>query len=90
MITGVMAAIAIPAYRAYSGRAHRVEAISALEQIAVNQRRFHIDLKTFTTDWNALGFPGGLSTNGVYIFDFPVAPDTVGVTIRARPAPGGG
>ena len=89
-IIGILSAIAVPAYRAFIERSHRVEAISTLEQIATDQWRLQLDTNTFTADWDALGFPGGLSTNGVYVLDFPVAPDTDGFMIRAQPATGGG
>lgn len=90
VVIGTLAVIAIPAYRGYSMRAQRTEAKSALLRLAANEERWYLQNNTYTNDLNALGFPMGLSENGVYTIDFTVAPDTVGFTARARPTPGGG
>lgn len=90
VVIGTLATVAIPAYRGYSTRAQRTEAKSALLEIAANQERFYLQNNTYTNDFDALGFPGGVSRNGVYTLDFTVAPDTIGYTVRAQPTAGGG
>jgi type IV pilus assembly protein PilE len=89
-ILGVLVALAIPAYRGYSERAHRVYAKDALLKLQANQERWYLENNTFTNDLAALGFPGGCSENCVYTLDFTVAADTNGYTVRAQPTPGGG
>ncbi|MGD8339968.1 MAG: type IV pilin protein [Gammaproteobacteria bacterium] len=89
-IVAMLAAIALPAYRDYTARAHRTEAKTALLRLREGQERWYLDHNTYTGDLEALGFPGGCSENCVYRIDFPVAPDSTGFTARARPATGGG
>jgi type IV pilus assembly protein PilE len=89
-ILGIMAAIAIPAYRGYSERAQRTEAKNALMVLVTNQERFRLTNNTYTNDLTALGFPGGCTENCVYTIDFTVAPDTLSFTARAQPTAGGG
>lgn len=89
-ILGVLAAIAIPAYRGYSERAQRTEAKDALLRLQTNQERWYLTNNTYTNNLTALGFPAGCSENCVYTIDFTVAPDTAGYTARAQPTVGGG
>ena len=89
-ILGIMAAIAIPAYRGYSERAQRTEAKNALNVLYTNQERFRLTNNTYTNNLAALGFPGGCSEYCVYTLDFTVAPDTLTYTARAQPTAGGG
>ena len=90
VIIGVLAVTAIPAYRGYTERVQRTEAKSALLRVATNQERWYLQNNTYTANFADLGFPGGLSENGVYLLDFTVAPDTTQFTVRARPAAAGG
>ena len=90
VIIGTLAAVAIPAYRGYTERVQRTEAKEALLALVTNQESFRLTNNTYTTDLDALGFPGGCTDNCVYTIDFIVAPDTRRFTARARPTPGGG
>jgi len=89
-ILGILAAIAIPAYRGYTERAQRTEAKDALLRLQTQQERWYLTNNTYTNNLGALGFPGGCSENCVYTIDFTVAPDTTGYTARAQPTVGGG
>lgn len=89
-VLGVLASIAIPAYRGYTERARRTEGTSALLSLRTQQERWYIQNNTYTNDLAALGFAGGCSENCVYTLDFTVAPDTTGYTARAQPTVGGG
>lgn len=89
-ILGILAAIAIPAYRGYTERVQRTEAKDALLQMQAQQERWYLNNNTYTNNLGALGFPGGCSENCVYTIDFTVAPDTTGFTARAQPTAGGG
>lgn len=67
VIIAVLAAIAIPNYRAYSQRSHRTEAKSALLRVQTQQERFYLDNDRFASSFAA----GELdmsdeSENGVY------------------------
>jgi type IV pilus assembly protein PilE len=59
LIIGILASMAYPSYRQYLARAKRVEAKSALIQIATLQERFYIQNHVYTEDMTNLGFPVG-------------------------------
>ena len=90
-IVALLAAVAVPSYRQYTIRAHRTEAKAALLRLATNQERFYLQNKQYSLDPAALGFPGGLSEQGVYTLEIQT---DAGVTLdwfaTARPTPGGG
>lgn len=65
-IIGILGAIAIPAYRGYTLRAQRAEAISALMQIAANQERWYQANNTYTNNTANLGYAAGTTENGLY------------------------
>jgi type IV pilus assembly protein PilE len=56
VIIGILAAVALPAYRQYVVRADRVEATSALLQIAAAQEKWYLQHNTYTTSLTDLGF----------------------------------
>jgi type IV pilus assembly protein PilE len=91
IVVGILAALGMPTYRQYMQRTHRTEAKSALLRIAAEQERFYLQNvpPTYTNNLAALGFPGGLSENGVYTLAIPVANATA-FTVTATPTPGGG
>lgn len=89
VVVGILAAIAVPSYRQYTMRTHRVEAKSALLQLAANQERFYLQNNTYTTDLAALGFSGGATENRVYTLAIAAA-NTTTFTATATPTPGGG
>jgi type IV pilus assembly protein PilE len=56
-IVGILAAVAVPAYRQYIVRAKRTEAISALADIAQRQERYRLDHGGYSNDLlDELGF----------------------------------
>lgn len=89
-IVGVLAAIAIPAYRGYTQRTWRTEALNAMGQMQTRQENFRNVNHTYTADLDELGFPDGCTENCVYTVTFDVAPDTRTYTARLTPTPGGG
>jgi type IV pilus assembly protein PilE len=89
VVIGILATIAVPSYRQYTMRSQRVEAKSALLQLATNQERFYLQNNTYTSDLTALGFPGGTTENGVYTLAIGAANTTM-FTATATPTPGGG
>ncbi len=90
IIVGVLSAVAVPAWRSYTLRAHRTEAKSALLRLAVNQERWYLQHNVYADDPVQLGFPDSLSENGVYSLDFVGIPGTTGFTARATAVAGGG
>ena len=48
-IIGILGMIAVPSYRAYTMRAHRTEAKTALLQIATSQERYYIQNNSYGT-----------------------------------------
>jgi type IV pilus assembly protein PilE len=50
IVVGVLAAIAIPSYRQYVLRTHRVEAKTALLNLLANQEKFYLQNNTYADD----------------------------------------
>lgn len=55
VIVGILSAIAIPQYGRYTMRAHRTDAMGALQMILDAQERYYADHITYTTDLSDLG-----------------------------------
>lgn len=89
VVVAILGMIALPSYRQYTIRAQRTEAKTALLQLATNQERFYLQNNTYTNNLAALGFPGGVSENGVYTLNVPVA-NAQTFQATATPTPGGG
>jgi prepilin-type N-terminal cleavage/methylation domain-containing protein len=88
-IIGTMVVISIPAYRGYSERAQRVEALKDMERLHLQQERFRLANNTFTSDLDALGFAGGCTENCVYDISFDLVNAQTYVA-RLVPREGGG
>ncbi|MFL2547134.1 MAG: type IV pilin protein [Candidatus Rariloculaceae bacterium] len=89
VVVAILGLVAMPSYRQYSIRAQRTEAKTALLRLHANQERFYLQNNSFSADPVALGFPLGMSENGVYTIAIPVA-DTNTFEATATPTPGGG
>lgn len=89
LIVGILSAVAVPTYRQYVIRAQRTEAKTALLRLAANQERHYLQNNTYTDDLALLGFETGVSENGVYTLNVPIA-DTTTYQAIAVPTPGGG
>jgi type IV pilus assembly protein PilE len=66
VIVAILAGIAIPSYRNYVLRSHRVEATAALLRLAAAQEKFYLQNNTYTTnvgDVNGLAFTDADSTD---------------------------
>ena len=70
VIIGILAAVALPAYRNYVVRADRAEATSALMQIAAAQEKWYLQNNTYTTNLAELGF-GAVTPTGRYALSIP-------------------
>ena len=72
VIVAILASIAVPSYRAFILRSHRVEATAALLKIAAAEEKFYLQHNTYTTELTALdsATPPGL---GVVDHDAGVA-----------------
>src|SRR5262245_53423367 len=88
VVIGVLGMIAIPSYRQYSMRAHRVDAKAALLRLQVNQERWYLQNRTYFGDPVQLGFAGSNSERGAYALTIENA-NATGYTARARPRAGG-
>ena len=89
VIVAILGMVAVPSYRQYSIRAQRTEAKTALLQLAANQERFYLQNNTYSADLGTIGFPLGISENGVYTLTI-LAADTNTYQATAVPTPGGG
>ena len=87
LIVGILSTIAYANYSGYQQRARRMEAKSALMQIASNQERFYITNHSYTANLNNLGFAGNETDSGLYQLSVPTA-DNQGFQAVAVPAPG--
>ena len=75
VIIGILAAVALPAYRNYVVRADRAEATSALMQIAAAQERWYLQNNTYTANLADLGFEAS-TPNGRYALSIPAGDAT--------------
>lgn len=86
-IVAILGMMAYPNYSQYQQRARRMDAKSALQQIAIAQERFYVTNFSYTTNLNQLGFSSNQTESGFYVISVPTA-DTQGFQAIALPAPG--
>src|SRR5687767_6796375 len=58
VIVAILAGIAIPNYRAYTLRAQRTDATSALLRVGSAQEKFYLQNNTYTSNLTLLGIAG--------------------------------
>lgn len=85
-LAAILAFAAVPSYRAYAVRAHRVEATTALLALAAAQEKFYLQNNTYTAEL-ADAPPEGLgmqavTESGYYDIEIDAA-DAVGFTATA-------
>ena len=78
VVIGILAAVAVPSYRQYVVRSHRVEATSALLNIAAAQEKFYLQCNRYTTNLTGpidgtCGTVGAPGTRGLGFTDFDSA-----------------
>ncbi len=56
-VVGLLAAIALPNYRAYMLKADRVNGIAALQRVSSEQQRFRLQNNRYATSLTQLGYP---------------------------------
>jgi len=83
----ILSMIAFPNYFQYQQRARRMDAKTALQQIATVQERFYVTNFTYTTNLAQLGYSSNQTESGFYVISVPIA-DTQGFQAVAVPAPG--
>ena len=95
MIVGILAAIAIPSYRAYVIRSQRADAKDALLALATQQEKFYLQCNSYATGIAAANNCGGgnlqgaaASKNGWYNLAI-VAANATSYTVTASAAAGG-
>lgn len=93
VVIAVLASIAVPSYRQYVLRTHRVEAKSALLNLAAAQEKFYLQNNTYADDDEltdappaGLGLPA-TTENGFYDIEITAADAT---TFSARATAAGG
>ena len=69
LVVGILASIAVPSYRAYLLRSHRVEATAALLNLAAAQEKFYLQNNTYTMELEDAP-PDGLGLQAVTANDF--------------------
>jgi type IV pilus assembly protein PilE len=94
LIVGIIAALALPAYRQHLVRVHRSEATMMLYEIAAAQERFYLRHNTYTADLGSPAPPGlGLvvaRTANRYSYTVAVANDGQTYIATATPTGDGG
>jgi type IV pilus assembly protein PilE len=88
VVIGILGMIAIPSYRQYTMRAHRVEAKTALLRLQTNEERFYLANRIYSGDPVALGFAGSITERGTYAITITGA-NTTGYLATATPRAGG-
>ncbi|WP_283248843.1 type IV pilin protein [Luteibacter aegosomaticola] len=81
LIISILAAVAIPQYRRYVVRSHRVDAQSVLSDLGARQERFYYSNNAYTNDLTKLNAQSTMAGE-LYSIDIPSASST-GYTVRA-------
>lgn len=92
-IFAIIAAIAYPNYQAYTRKAHRTAAKTALLELASREERFYSTNNQYTAGLAQLGYPTPyhVPTNGQAYYNVTLALNaTVGYVISATPLAGSG
>lgn len=94
VVVGVLAAIALPAYRQHMVRVNRTEATTLLHEIAAAEERYYLQQGRYTASINA-GSPAGLGLGSPmlarhYAFDVALAADAQSFIANATPIRGRG
>lgn len=88
-IVGVLASIAIPTYKNYSIKSHRVEGKSLIMEIMQRQEKYYTENNTYTTNLSLLGYSSSpvTSEQGYYSVSASAAADgiTNNVVLTAQP-----
>lgn len=94
VVIGILGAIAIPSYRLFVMRSHRVEAKNALLELTTNQERYYLNRRTYGTVAQLIAdnlLANDRSERGTY--QIGIAPHAqgyaVGYTATATPVAGG-
>lgn len=94
VLVGIVAALALPAYRQQMIRVHRTEAMIALLQMQSAQEKFYLRHNRYTGDITVAPPAGlGLSTassSNQYVLSVAVASDGQSFIATATPTPDGG
>ncbi|HYJ41319.1 MAG TPA: type IV pilin protein [Steroidobacteraceae bacterium] len=93
VVVGILAAVALPAYRHHTLRVNRTEAITALLQLQSAEEAYYLRHDTYTASVEAAP-PAGLgisaaSTSGKYALSVALAADGQSYIATASPMPGG-
>jgi len=94
LVVGIIAALALPAYRQHLVRVHRSEATTMLYEIAAAQERFYLRHDSYTSDLGSAAQLGlGLAdtrTGSRYSFSVALANDGQTYIATATPTSDGG
>ena len=90
VIAAIIMSLGIPSYRAYTMRANRADATSALLRIAAAQERFFLEADSYTADLADLGFDPPLTERGYYSLLITPAAGGIatGYIVAAQAVPG--
>ena len=97
-IVGILAAVALPAYRSFVLKSHRTEAINGLLDAASRQARYYTTNNTYTTSMTTLGYaadpnPVASTSNryfNVSVFSVTAATTTAPASFVLQAVPQGG
>ena len=85
-IVSILAVFAYPSYTDYQRKARRLDAKTALQEVATSQEQFYVTNRRYTADLRQLGL-SNLSADGHYVINVAAA-DGQSFTAVAAPAPG--
>ena len=86
-MVAILSMIAFPIYSEYLQRARRMDAKTALQQIATMQERSFVTNFSYTSNLAQLGYLSNETEDGFYVISVPTA-DIQGFQAIAVPAPG--
>ena len=86
-MVAILSMIAYPNYSEFLQRARRMDAKTALQQIATMQERSYVTNFSYTSNLAQLGFLSNETEDGFYLISVPIA-DMQGFQAIAVPVPG--
>jgi type IV pilus assembly protein PilE len=83
VIISILAAVAIPSYRRYVVRSHRVDAQRALTELAARQERYLYSNNAYATSLPAIGGSSAMAGSYYVVTLDPAAASSAGTTFKA-------
>jgi type IV pilus assembly protein PilE len=83
VVVGILAAVAVPAYRDYILRSRRADGKDILVRLQTEQEKYRTNNTTYATTLAQLGYASGASTDGYYLASISGVPTATAFSLSA-------